>query len=74
MCVHYSLEEKKIQLEDYDSANMTDVHKIPFDYCLDINSWQQIFFDLFDLLMTLTSVFDLGVGIDTFLLLDAPSK
>ncbi len=27
---------------------MTDIHKIPFDYCLDINSWQLNFFDLFD--------------------------
>ncbi len=25
-------------LVDYNSANMTDIHKIPFDYCLDKNS------------------------------------
>ncbi len=25
-------------LEAYKSANMTDIHKIPFGYCLDINS------------------------------------
>ncbi len=25
-------------LEDYNSANMTDIHKIPFDYCLDTNT------------------------------------
>ncbi len=64
--------KKKIfrDLEDYNSANMTDIHKIglPFDYCLDINSWQLNFFDLFDLSMTLTSIFDLGALVDTFLL------
>ncbi len=58
-------------LEDYNSANMTDIHKIPFDYWLDKNSWQLNFFDLFDLLMTLTSIFDLGVRVDTYLVLDA---
>ncbi len=32
--------KKKIfrYLQDYNSANMADIHKIPFDYCLDINS------------------------------------
>ncbi len=32
--------KKKIfrYLEDYNSANMTDIQKNPFDYCLDINS------------------------------------
>ncbi len=63
-------------LEGYNSANMTDIHKIPFDYCLDKNSWQLNFFDLFDLfdlLMTLTSIFDLGVRVDTSLVLDAPN-
>ena len=60
-------------LDDYNSANMTDFNKIPFDYCLDKNSWQLNFFHLFDLLMTLTSIFDLGVQVDTFLVLDAPN-
>ncbi len=31
-------------LEDYNSANMTDIHRIPFDYCLDNNSWQFWFY------------------------------
>ncbi len=57
-------------IEDYNSANMTDIHKISFDYCLDKNSWQLISFYLFDLLMTLTSIFDLGVHVDV---LDAPN-
>ncbi len=52
---------------------MTDIDKIPFDYCLDKNSWQLNFFDLFDLFMTFISIFDLGVRVDTFLVLDAPN-
>ncbi len=24
----------------YNSANMTDIHKIPFDYCLDIDQYR----------------------------------
>ncbi len=48
---------------------MPDIDKIPFDYCLDINQFLTFkFFDLFDLLMTLTSIFDLGIYLDTFLI------
>ena len=63
-------------LEDYkyNVANiMTDIRKIPFDYCLDINSWQLNYFYFFDLLMTLTLIFDIGVWVDTSLALDAPN-
>ena len=33
---HYSLEEKILQ--DYNSTNMTDIQKIPFDYCQTLRS------------------------------------
>ncbi len=41
----YSLEEKNIPAHKWlycESANMPDIHKIPFDYCLDRNFWQSI--------------------------------
>ncbi len=60
-------------LNGYNSANMPDIDKIPFDNCLDINSWHSNFFDLFDLLMTLTSIFDLGTREYIFLVWGAPN-
>ncbi len=69
----FGRKKKFRDLEVYNSSNMTDIHQIPFDYCLDLNSWQLNLFDLFDPLMTLTSISDLGVWIDTVLVLDAPN-
>ncbi len=61
-------------VNEYNFANRPYILKIPFDLCSDMNSWQSNFSDLFDLLMTFTSMFDLEACIDTFLVWVAPHR